>query len=846
MSKNNFNYTVLTICFLILSIGLNASKEVQKTIKINSKEKVLIAPESSSYKWYYNGQKLALSKREVKITLPGTYEVETIDQQGVTLMSKIQVGVNASGSIIQIFTIGDSTVSSYNASQYPWTGWGQVLKYFFDSSKISVTDLAKGGRSSRSYYQDGSWASVKSQLSSGNYVFVQFGHNDRDFTDTSRYTSPDSMKHYLRIYVNESRAKGAIPVLVSPMSMNTGTRDVFTESGNDYRGAMLAVSKELNVPFLDLNTRSYNFYQQIGSTYASYFIHMGLMTGEYSNYPTGYTDVLTHYQEMGALAMARMVTQEITANQTNTQLTPLANAVKPLYTVSVALKNPTAGMATISGDYPVGATITLKARLTGSSLMKNWVDSLNNNTTLTGNLVTFTMAAHNYKFTGNLVDCFGTINGTALLDTCSVCTGGLTKINPCTSSIPFVNLCETNANVHIGLDKTPYSLYLKTDSVASAYITQQFNVAKTDTCMFAISYSNPVSATKLNIYVNDTVRVSNLWLTNTSAWNIAKFNLRLTKGQNSIKIKPVSNSGGILLNYLALYSQNITKVNCVANVASKAGNFIQKDSLIVIEAENYNRSKAGKNGKSWIKALFDNSSKGNVVISPAAASYATGATAQTDAPVLSYDVNFPHTGNYSVWARVYAFDAIGDSYHLGLNTNVLLQDIDLNNSTKVYKSYTWLHVASGNLAVSSTGIQSLDLFCREPNLIIDKLILSQNANYIPVGAGPLQTLNQTDSVSAVENPMINNQDLQISVYPNPAQDQIKIAYNMAESNFVNISVVNMNGQLIANLINDYQSFGKHEFTCNLSNSISNVNQGLYLVKFQIGNSLKTQKIIVIH
>jgi len=281
-------------------------------------------------------------------------------------------------------------------------------------------------------------------------------------------------------------------------------------------------------------------------------------------------------------------------------------------------------------------------------------------------------------------------------------------------------------------------------------------------------------------------------------------------------------------------------------VASKAGNFIQKDSLIVIEAENYNRSKAGKNGKSWIKALFDNSSKGNVVISPAAASYATGATAQTDAPVLSYDVNFPHTGNYSVWARVYAFDAIGDSYHLGLNTNVLLQDIDLNNSTKVYKSYTWLHVASGNLAVSSTGIQSLDLFCREPNLIIDKLILSQNANYIPVGAGPLQTLNQTDSVSAVENPMINNQDLQISVYPNPAQDQIKIAYNMAESNFVNISVVNMNGQLIANLINDYQSFGKHEFTCNLSNSISNVNQGLYLVKFQIGNSLKTQKIIVIH
>lgn len=65
-------------------------------------------------------------------------------------------------------------------------------------------------------------------------MLIQFGHNDRDFSRAERYTSPDSMKHFLRIYINDTRAEGAIPILVSPMSMNTGTRNVFTESGSDY------------------------------------------------------------------------------------------------------------------------------------------------------------------------------------------------------------------------------------------------------------------------------------------------------------------------------------------------------------------------------------------------------------------------------------------------------------------------------------------------------------------------------------------------------------------------------------------------------------------------------------
>jgi len=846
MSRNNLDFAVLTVCFLILSIGVKASDVVQKAIKIDNKENVLVAPESSSYKWYYNGQELALTAREVKIALPGTYEVETVDQQGVILMSSIQVGVTASGKIIKIFTIGDSTVANYTVAQYPWAGWGQELNLFFDASKVVVNNRAKGGRSSRTYYQEGSWATVKAELDSSSYVFIQFGHNDRDFSTPARYTPTDSMKRYLRMYINETRTKGAIPVLVSPMSMNTGTRNVFTESGNDYRGAMLAVSTELNVPFLDLNIRSYNFYQQIGTEYASYFIHMGLIASEYTNYPTGYTDTYTHYQEMGALAMARMVTQEITAKQTNAQLAPLAAALKPLYNVAVSLKVPSAGMATISGDYPAGATITLKARNTGIRTMKSWNDSINK-ITLNGSLVTFTMAAHNYNFVGNLVDCYGTSYGSAAYDTCGVCSGGTTRHNPCSSTLKFSDLCETNTNVQISLDKAPYNLYLKSDSVTNAYVSQQFNVAKTDSFFFAVTYNSTADISGLRMYVNDTLKLTNL-LSKGTTWNITKFTLRLAKGLNTIKIKAITQTaGGIMLNYLALYSTDISKISCVANTDRKPGSFFQKDSLIVLEAENYNQLKVAKNGKKWIKALFDNSSKQNVVISPIGTAYSTGAIAQTDAPVLSYNVDFPHAGNYSVWARVYAFDATGDSYHLGLDSKVLLENINLSNSTKVYKSFTWLNVSNGNLAVPKAGIQSLDLFGMEPNLMIDKLILTKNANYIPSGFGPAQNYNLVDTLkSGVEDVMMNNQDLQISAYPNPAQDQIKIGYNIAESNFVNISVENLNGQVVANLVNGYQSIGKHEFTWDLSHSTSKINQGLYLVRFQIGDSFKIQKVLVIH
>lgn len=120
---------------------------------------------------------------------------------------------------------------------------GTSFALFFNSANVKIDNRAIGGRSSRSFYEEGRWTTVKNALTAGDYVFIQFGHNDRDFSKAERYTSVDDYKKFLTIYVNESRAKGAIPVLVSPMVMNAWSngnmRNVFTENGNNYRGECL-------------------------------------------------------------------------------------------------------------------------------------------------------------------------------------------------------------------------------------------------------------------------------------------------------------------------------------------------------------------------------------------------------------------------------------------------------------------------------------------------------------------------------------------------------------------------------------------------------------------------------
>lgn len=833
---------------IVLLVNVNWLKDNSPSeIEINNATNELIAPAGSDYQWFFNNQMIEKGiARKLTPGKSGKYKVVFRNKSNILKEQEIAIHL-VDNKIIRIFIIGDSTVQSYGASKYPLAGWGQVLKHFFSDTLVEVTNRAIGGRSSRSFYEEGRWNGangVLNELDSNSYVFIQFGHNDRDWTKDERFTTPDSMKYFLRIYVNDSRSKGAIPVLVSPMNMNAGAENIFTRIGADYRGAMEEVAVELDVPFLDLNMRSYDFYQIVGQEYAKYFIHLGLEPGQYPNYPTGSTDFWTHYHEMGALTMARLITEEIMDKQTNAELEPLYDALTPLYDVHVALSEEVEGMVTLPGQYPAGATITLLAKLNDNNVVNQWVDS-DHLDTLEGNPASFIMGAKNYNFTGIVTDCFGTPGGSAEIDRCGVCSGGETGIKPCSEKVKFVDFCETNANVQILLKEELYDLVINTDSIENAFVSQSFNVTKTDTFLFEVLYNNSTQDETLNIYVNDALSIENLELEEDALWNILEFGLPLNKGQNNIRIQTTSQSGGVLLNHIAYYSDEIEIKKCNREIIEREGYFYQEDSLIVIEAENYNNLTLSKDDGYWTRSLFDNAS-GDVIIAPAETSYGSASDAETDATIAHYNVDFPFSGNYNIWARVFAFNESSDSYHLGLNGEAQIEKIDLFFGSKVYNEFTWLNVADKTLNITEAGIQSLDLFYREPNLIVDKIILTQDLSYTPEELGPNQTYVASDTTTTSVNHLkIDKNTIQALVYPNPATDEINVEYNLLESQQVKIRILDLDGKSVFDLYNGYQENGKHLFSWGLNNSNSgNLPNGVYLLSIKGKNSTFVEKVLI--
>ncbi len=278
----------------------------------------------------------------------------------------------------RIVIIGDSTVCDYAASKYPQTGWGQELVHYFKTGSVTVINQAIGGRSTRSFIEGGRWTTTLATLQKGDILMVQFGHNDRDYSKAERYTDTADYKKYLAQYANEARAKGAHPIFVTPMNMNTWTgtavREVFTEGANNYRAAMIHAAADLKVPMLDLEKKSKLLMDTLGQAYMAKFHFLGLDAGEYANFPDGSSDG-THFQELGALENARMVTEEIARQPNDSILKLLAPLLAPLYKVTVKTNLASGGTVTRTRLYPKGATVTLKVKPASGKTFQYWMGS---------------------------------------------------------------------------------------------------------------------------------------------------------------------------------------------------------------------------------------------------------------------------------------------------------------------------------------------------------------------------------------------------------------------------------------------------------------------------------------
>jgi lysophospholipase L1-like esterase len=210
---------------------------------------------------------------------------------------------------ITVYLVGDSTMSEKETQAYPETGWGMPFRYFFNKTVV-VENHARNGRSTRTFITEGRWQTVADKLKKGDYVFIQFGHNDESKEKTDRYTSPEDYKKNLIRFINESQAKGAVPVLLTPVA-----RRRFDEQGNvkeshpEYSPLVHEVAKQQGVPLIDLDKRSQALYQQLGKE-NSKLLFLQLKPGEHPNYPEGKDDN-THFNELGARLIAQIVLEEI-------------------------------------------------------------------------------------------------------------------------------------------------------------------------------------------------------------------------------------------------------------------------------------------------------------------------------------------------------------------------------------------------------------------------------------------------------------------------------------------------------------------------------------------------------
>lgn len=210
---------------------------------------------------------------------------------------------------ITVFLAGDSTVASYPANRAPLAGWGQMMGAAF-TDRVTVRNVAVSGRSSKSFIDEGHMQPVWEEMRKGDYLFIQFGHNDAK-NDPDRHTDPyTTYKSHLKQYIEGARARGATPVLVTPTVRRSFRTDgSLAMTHGAYPAAMMQLGQEMNVPVIDLEQSSRKLLEQLGVE-SSKRLFLWLAPGEHANYPDGSKDD-THFHERGAAEMAGLVVQGI-------------------------------------------------------------------------------------------------------------------------------------------------------------------------------------------------------------------------------------------------------------------------------------------------------------------------------------------------------------------------------------------------------------------------------------------------------------------------------------------------------------------------------------------------------
>jgi len=291
---------------------------------------------------------------------------------------------------VTIYLCGDSTMQDWAEGYYPKQGQGQDFHYWFDVSKATVVNRGQGGMSlggggldkkgntAVGYYDMffkrgcSNGNCIADKLKAGDYVVVQFGINDVN------YSTEDFFAANMKKLVSDVRAKGAYPIIMSPIRRLY--YDSPTQIHNSYRGYPALnqkLSEELNVPFIDMSEMVANYMISVGEQYAAQFIFNYATKSEYSNLGGDQTDAV-HLQMNGANAFGRIITEQMRAHK-DPIVKKLGDYMAPMYQVGVKVSPEGAAEATsLTAYYPKGMTVMLKTIPKSGKKFLGWYDGKGN------------------------------------------------------------------------------------------------------------------------------------------------------------------------------------------------------------------------------------------------------------------------------------------------------------------------------------------------------------------------------------------------------------------------------------------------------------------------------------
>ena len=205
-----------------------------------------------------------------------------------------------------IFIASDSTAQSYGEHFYPQTGWGQMLGCALKRG-LGVENRAIGGRSSRTFIEEGRWSRLTADLRKGDVVLIQFAHNDANKTIPSRYAAAETtFRANLLRFIADVRVAGATPVLVTPIAQRMFQADGLTKAGfSAYSAVVRELGRTERVKVIDLEALSRRWIDKAGAERARSF-YMNLAPGQYAAFAKGLKDD-THLSELGARGAANLV-----------------------------------------------------------------------------------------------------------------------------------------------------------------------------------------------------------------------------------------------------------------------------------------------------------------------------------------------------------------------------------------------------------------------------------------------------------------------------------------------------------------------------------------------------------